>query len=109
VDENASPHDVAVYASRRADGAYAVLLLNKTSSSHDVTLSFVGASVAGKPTSTTTLAPASAGQDTSTSILFNGAADPSPTGLPPAAMGTAAASPVVSLPAYGAAAVVLGP
>jgi hypothetical protein len=109
VDENVNPHDVAVYASRRADGSLAVLLLNKTASAHDVTLSFTGASVTGKPMHSTTLAPSTAGQDTATDVLYGGVQDPPVTSLPQPTTAQATATPVVSLEAYSAAVVVLGP
>ncbi len=109
VEENANPHDVAVYASRRADGTLVALLLNKTASAHAVTLSFTGASVSGKAMQTTTLAPATAGQDTSQSIVYGGTSDPAVTSLPQPVSGQASAMPVTSLAAYAAAVVTFAP
>ncbi len=109
LDADASPHDLALYASRRGDGALVVLAINKTSSAHDVTLAFTGASVSGKPQATTTLAPATAGQDSSKSIIYAGATDPLPSALPTPASATATASPTISIPAFSAALVAFGP
>jgi hypothetical protein len=109
VDESTTPHDLAVYASRRADGTLVVLLINKTRTAHTVTLSFTGSSVAGRSMATTTIEPSTAGQDTATSIVYGGATNPPPTALPAPAMAAAAASPTVSVAAYSAAVATFAP
>jgi hypothetical protein len=109
VDEDATPHDLAVYASRRADGTLAVLLINKTKTAHGVTLSFNGSSVMGRSMATTTLEPSTAAQDTATSVVYGGATNPAPTALPAPVMATAGASPTIQLAAYSAAIVTFLP
>ncbi len=106
---NVAAHDVASYATRKDDGSLQVLLVNKTSSSHDVTLTFKGANVAGRKLVVHTVAPGTPGSDTSVSILYDGVADPAPSALPAGTSTTAPASPVLSLPAYSAAVALFSP
>src|SRR6185436_1866101 len=82
VTSSVNPHDVAGYATRKADGSVQVLLINKTSSSHEVTLTFDGFSANGKALQIFTVNPATAGSDTSTSVVVNGATNPIPSALP---------------------------
>ena len=42
VSSSVNPHDVATYATRKPDGSVQVLVINKTSSDHDVTVTFNG-------------------------------------------------------------------
>jgi hypothetical protein len=104
-----SPHDVAAYAARKGDGSIQVLVINKTNSSHPVTLTFNGSSPAGKPQAIDKIEPATAGSDTSTSILYNGAADPLPSALPAPAKSTATASPTYTIAPYSLAVLGFGP
>lgn len=106
---DASPHDVAAYATRKGDGSVQVLLINKTDSSHPVSLSFKGSSPAGKPLAIDELQPATAGSDLSTSIRYNGAADPLPGALPAAATSTATAAPTYTIAPYSLAVLRFGP
>jgi hypothetical protein len=104
VSSSVNPHDVAAYATRKPDGSVQVLLINKTSSSHDVTMTFSGFSAAGKTMQIWSAKPATAGSDASTSVVFDGATDPSPSALPaPASSTNTAAKPVTTVPAYSLA------
>jgi hypothetical protein len=110
VTSSVNPHDVVAYATKSANGSVQVLLINKTSSAHDVTLSFTGFSAAGKTLHVTTAAPATAGTDTSTSVVYNGATNPLPSALPAATSTTnSSASPSYPLPAYSLAVLAFGP
>lgn len=104
VTSSVNPHDVAAYATRKADGSVQVLLINKTGSSHDVTMTFDGFSAVGKPLQVWSAKPATAGSDASTSVVFDGAADPLPSALPgPTSSTNASAKPVATVPAFGLA------
>jgi hypothetical protein len=101
VSNSVNPHDVAAYATRKLDGSVQVLLINKTSSSHDVSMTFNGYAAAGKALRTWTVKPATAGSDASTSILFDGSTDPLPSALPaPASSTNASAKAVTTVQAY---------
>jgi hypothetical protein len=106
---NVSPHDVAAYATRKADGSVQVLVINKTDSSHPVSLTFDGWSPAGKPLAVDKIEPATAGSDAATSLLYNGAADPLPSALPAPATSSAAASPTLTIAPYSLAVMSFGP
>ena len=110
VTSSANPHDVAVYATKKADGSVQVLLINKTNSAHDVTLSFLGFAPAGKALQVYTAGPAASGDDSASSIVYNGATDPLPGALPaPTSSSNTAPSPVYSLPSYSFAVLAFGP
>ena len=104
-----SPHDVAAYATRKSDGSVQVLLINKTNSSHPVSLAFKGLSPAGKPLAIDEIKPATAGSDASPSILYNGAADPLPSALPAPTLSTATAGPTYTIAPYSLAVLNFGP
>ena len=110
VTSSVNPHDVAAYATKKADGSVQVLLINKTDSSHDVALTFNGFAAAGKALQVFTAAPANGGDDTATSVTYNGATDPLPHVLPaPASSTNADASPRYTLPAFALAVLNFGP
>lgn len=110
VTSDANPHDVAVYATKKADGSVQILVINKTSSTHDVALTFNGFSAAGQALTAYTAEPATAGSDTATSVIYNGATDPLPSALPlPAVSTNGDAVPTYSVPAYSAVVLVFGP
>ena len=107
---SASPHDIGAYATRKSDGSVQVLLINKTASSHTVTMTFRGFAASGKVLQTFTARPATAGSDTSTSVVYNGATDPLPASLPaPATSTNADATPSFALDAYSLAVLAFGP
>jgi hypothetical protein len=104
VTSSVNPHDVAAYATHKADGSVQVLLINKTSSSHDVTMTFDGFAAAGKALQVWSAKPATAGSDTATSVVVNGAPDPTPAAMQePARNANKADTPVYTLPAYSIA------
>jgi hypothetical protein len=110
VTSSVNQHDVAAYATKKADGSVQVLLINKTSSSHAVTLAFGGFAPAGKTESVVTAKPSTAGSDAATGVVYNGAANPAPSALPAPAVSTnAAATPSVTLDAYSLAVLDFGP
>jgi hypothetical protein len=110
LSSDVNPADVAAYATKRADGAVQVLLINKTSSAHDVTLSFDGYDPSGKSLAVYSAAPADEGKDTGSSVLYNGTANPLPSALPePAKSTNADAKPKYSLPAFSLAVLAFGP
>ena len=110
VSSSVNPHDVAAYATRKPDASVQVLLINKTSSSHDVTLTFDGFSAAGKMLQVWNAKPATAGSDGATSVVFNGAMDPLPSALPsPASSTNTAANPTYTVPAFSLAVLAFGP
>jgi hypothetical protein len=110
VTSTANPHDVATYATAKADGSVQVLLINKTNSAHDITLAFAGFTPVAKSLAVISVGPATAGSDLSTSVLYNGAEDPAPGALPaPANSTNSDASPSYSLPAYSLAVLAFGP
>jgi hypothetical protein len=110
VTSSANPHDVAVYATKKADGSVQVLVINKTSSAHNVTIAFTGFSATGKALRVDTAGPATAGSDTSTSVVFNGATDPLPTALPaPKSSTNTGAGASVSVAAYSLGVLSFGP
>jgi hypothetical protein len=106
VDQDANPHDLAIYASRRSDRGLTVIVINKTSSAHAVALNFSGASVAAMTMTTTRIEPSPAGSDTATSVSYNGAVNPPPRSLP-AGASQSAATPTINVAAYSVAVVVL--
>lgn len=104
VTSSVNPHDVAGYATRKSDGSVQVLLINKTSSNHDVTITFDGFSADGKALQVFTVKPATAGIDTATSVVVDGATDPAPSALPaPMSSTNSAAKPFYTVPAYSIA------
>jgi hypothetical protein len=110
LSSDVNPVDVAAYATKRADGSVQVMLINKTDSAHEVTLSFDGYDPSGKALAVYTAEPAEAGKDTGTSVRYNGAADPQPSALPePETSTNAAAAPKYSLPAFSLAVLTFGP
>jgi hypothetical protein len=110
VTSDANPHDVAAYATKKPDGSVQVLLINKTSSNHDVSLHFNGFDATAKGLSVYTARPGTAGSDTTTSVSYNGATNPLPSALPGPAISTNAdASPSYSLAAFSAAVLNFGP
>jgi hypothetical protein len=110
VTSDTNPHDVAAYATKKSDGSVQVLLINKTDSNHDVALTFNGFTAAGKPLGVYTANPSSAGSDTATSVIYNGATDPLPSALPaPTTSTNADATPHVAVPAYSLAVLSFGP
>jgi hypothetical protein len=104
-----NPHDVAAYATRKSDGSVQVLLINKTDSSHMVSLSFNGFTPSGKSLAIEEVQPATAGSDGSTSILYNGATDPLPSALPAPKSSTATASPSYAIAPFSLAVLRFGP
>jgi len=75
-----NPVDVAAYATKKSDGSLQVLVIDKTGSEHEVTLGFEGYDPKGKSMAVHTGAPAGDGGDSATSVVFNGATNPAPTG-----------------------------
>jgi hypothetical protein len=107
---SASPHDIGAYATRKGDGSVQVLLINKTASSHPVTMTFNGFAASGKAVHTSTAKPATAASDTATSVVYNGATDPLPASLPaPATSTNTDATPSFTLDAYSFAVLAFGP
>jgi hypothetical protein len=107
---SASSHDIGAYVTRKSDGSVQVLLINKTASSHTVTMTFKGFAATGKALQTFTARPATAGSDTSTSVVYNGATDPLPASLPaPVTSTNANATPSFALDAYSLAVLAFGP
>ena len=107
---SASPHDLGAYATRKSDGSVQVLLINKTASSHTVTMTFQGFAASGKALQTFTAKPATAGSDAATSVVYNGATDPLPASLPsPASSTNTEATPSFTLDAYSLAVLAFGP
>jgi hypothetical protein len=110
VTSSASTHDVAVYATSSANGAVQVLLINKTSSQHTMNLTFDGFTPAGKTLRAFVAGPSTAGSDTSTSVVYNGATNPLPAALP--APGTSVLSTAMedfAVDPYSFAVLVFGP
>jgi hypothetical protein len=86
------------------------LLINKTSSTHEVSLAFDGFDPNGKKLDVTSAGPAGASDDRATSVSYNGANDPLPAALPAAASSTNSADkPTYSVPAYSLAVLSFGP
>jgi hypothetical protein len=109
LSSDVNPVDVAAYATKRDDGSVQVMLINKTSSAHDVTLSFDGYDPSGKSLAVYSATPADAGKDTGTSVLYNGTADPLPSALPAPEQSTSdGATPTYSLPAFSLAVLSFG-
>jgi hypothetical protein len=110
VTSSHSPHDVAVYATKKADGSVQILLINKMNAMHSFTIAFTGFDATGKTVHVDTVGPATAGSDTSTSVVFNGATDPLPTALPaPSSFKNPGATMATMVPPYSLAVVSVGP
>ena len=110
LSSDVNPVDVAAYATKKSDGSVQVLLINKTSSEHDVSLAFDGFDPSGKPLAVYSAVPGDAGKDTGASVVYNGQADPLPSALPDPAQSTNAdATPSYSLPAFSLAVLAFGP
>jgi hypothetical protein len=110
VTSQVSWHDFAVYATKKADGSVQVLLINKTNAMHAITIAFTGFDPTGKTVRVDTVGPATAGSDTSTSVVFNGATDPPPTALPaPKSSRNPGATGGIMVPPYSLTVLSYGP
>ncbi len=107
---NQNLHDVAAYATKKADGSVQVLLINKTATEHAVTVGLHGWNPHGKRLEITSLSPATPGVDTAKSVLYNGAVDPPPGRLPAAPEAVVDGTSLQqSLAPYSAAVLTVGP
>jgi hypothetical protein len=104
-----NPVDVAAYATKKSDGSLQVLIINKTSSEHEVTLRFEGLDPKGKNMAVHRGVPGGGGGESATSVTFNGQTNPAPSALPHPAKSTLAESaPKIAVGAYSFAVVEIG-
>ena len=104
LDNSGNPHDVSMYATSKTDGSVQVLVINKTSTAHAVSLAFSGFDQAGKSMTVTT-ANSSDGTDTTGTVMFNGAKNPAPSAITAPTATAAATNPQINVPAYSFAVV----
>jgi hypothetical protein len=109
LSSDVNPVDVAAYATKSADGSVQVMLINKTSSMHTVTLSFDGFNPNGKRIAVYRVNPADH-KDTDSSLFYNDMPDPALSALPgPATNTNIYDKPEYGLSAYELAVLVFGP